>query len=55
MSVHAGAADGSVRVWDRRTLAEPLHHFQTHDKPIMRVEWAPYKAGECPALFTLMF
>ena len=43
---HAGAADGSVKVWDRRNLSTALHSFRPHNKPIMRVEWAPYKKGE---------
>ncbi|CAK0756589.1 hypothetical protein CVIRNUC_002468 [Coccomyxa viridis] len=40
-----GAADGTVRVWDRRHLSAPLFDFRPHDKPIIRVEWAPYKKG----------
>jgi hypothetical protein len=47
--VHAGAADGSLKVWDRRklpasgaaaTAAEAcLHIFAFHRDAIMRVEW----------------
>ncbi|EIE23954.1 WD40 repeat-like protein [Coccomyxa subellipsoidea C-169] len=40
-----GAADGSVKVWDRRQLKEAVHTFKLHDSAIMRVEWAPYKPG----------
>jgi hypothetical protein len=41
----AGAADGSVKVWDRRALGGALHTFALHASPIMRVEWAPYRKG----------
>ena len=41
----AGAADGSVKVWDRRHLKDAVHTFKLHDSAIMRVEWAPYKKG----------
>lgn len=43
--MRAGAADGTVKVWDRRRLSEALHTFKLHDSPINRVEWAPYKPG----------
>ena len=45
---NAGAADGSVKVWDKRDLSTALHSFRPHNKPIMRVEWAPYKKGKLP-------
>ena len=48
LSCYAGAADGSVKVWDRRNLSTALHSFRPHNKPIMRVEWAPYKKGKLP-------
>ena len=41
----AGAADGTVKVWDRRALGGALHTFALHSSPIMRVEWAPYRKG----------
>ncbi len=41
----AGAADGSVKVWDTRHLKDAMHTFKLHDSAIMRVEWAPYKKG----------
>lgn len=41
----AGAADGSVKVWDTRHLKDAVHTFKLHDSAIMRVEWAPYKKG----------
>ncbi len=35
-------------MWDRRNLSSALHSFRPHNKPIMRVEWAPYKKGMLP-------
>lgn len=35
-----------MRVWDRRQLARPLHHFTVHVKPTMRLEWSPMHAGK---------
>ncbi|KAK9838348.1 hypothetical protein WJX81_006464 [Elliptochloris bilobata] len=43
--VATGAADGSVRVWDKRELARPLHIFAVHVKPTMRMEWSPTHEG----------
>lgn len=43
--LRAGAADGSVRVWDTRELARPLHTFALHVKPTMRMEWSPTHPG----------
>ncbi|WIA34025.1 hypothetical protein OEZ86_012406 [Tetradesmus obliquus] len=47
-----GAADGSLKVWDRRKLpangAAPdgtLHTFAYHSEAIMRVEWHPSERG----------
>jgi WD40 repeat protein len=44
----AGAADGSLKVWDRRKLPASgsvadgtLHTFNYHSEAIMRVEWHP--------------
>ena len=37
-----------MKVWDRRNLSSALHSFRPHNKPIMRVEWAPYKKGKLP-------
>ena len=34
-----------MKVWDRRALGGALHTFQLQEKPIMRVEWAPYRKG----------
>jgi histone-binding protein RBBP4 len=46
--VATGAADGSLRVWDRRKLgaggeggSAPLKAFTFHRDAIMRVEWHP--------------
>jgi hypothetical protein len=41
----AGAADGSVKVWDRRATAAPAFAFQHHSEAVMRVEWSPHKPG----------
>jgi len=48
--VLAGAADGSVRVWDARDLAQPLHAFAVHVKPTMRLEWSPTHQGPRPGV-----
>ncbi len=48
--VLAGAADGSVRVWDARDLAQPLHAFAVHVKPTMRLEWSPTHPGPRPSM-----
>ncbi|KAK9814957.1 hypothetical protein WJX73_003132 [Symbiochloris irregularis] len=43
-----GAADGSVKVWDKRRLGVnhgPLHTFTLHRQATMRVEWAPWQSG----------
>ena len=42
-----------MRVWDRRHLSAPLFDFRPHDKPIIRVEWAPYKKGKSSLLYVL--
>lgn len=45
----AGAADGTIKVWDTRQLggANPpaLHTFSMHTEAVMRVEWSPHRAG----------
>lgn len=45
----AGAADGTIKVWDARQLggANPpaLHTFSMHTEAVMRVEWCPHRAG----------
>ncbi|KAK9855790.1 hypothetical protein WJX84_011228 [Apatococcus fuscideae] len=44
-----GAADGSLKVWDRRKLSsssapEAIFSCQHHSEPIMRLEWSPTAA-----------
>lgn len=45
----AGAADGTIKVWDSRQLgssnAPALHTFAVHTEAVMRVEWCPHRAG----------
>jgi hypothetical protein len=52
----AGAADGSLKVWDRRKLPAngsvadgTLHTFNYHSEAIMRVEWHPTERVSCQA------
>mmetsp|Transcript_6765 Transcript_6765/g.19508 ORF Transcript_6765/g.19508 Transcript_6765/m.19508 type:complete len:559 (-) Transcript_6765:257-1933(-) len=44
-----GAADGTVKIWDQRTLggnrATALHTFAVHTEAVMHVEWCPHRAG----------
>jgi WD40 repeat protein len=37
-----GAADGSVRLWDRRHLNAPLHETRAHAGSVMTMQWAPF-------------
>ena len=43
--IATGAADGTLKVWDRRMLTSPnacAFSFSFHKKAIMRVEWDPF-------------
>lgn len=40
-----GAADASLKVWDRRNLGSPAFTFLHHTEAIMRAEWSPHRAG----------
>lgn len=35
--------DKIVRVWDTRTLREPLHHLRGHRGDVVVVQWAPFR------------
>ncbi len=54
MLLLTGAADGSLKVWDRRKLSssgvapEAVFSCQHHTAPIMRLEWSP-SAANCLA------
>ncbi|KAJ1461881.1 WD40-repeat-containing domain protein [Pelagophyceae sp. CCMP2097] len=37
-----GGADGSVRLWDRRKLGNPLHETLAHSGSVMTMQWAPF-------------
>lgn len=41
----AGAADGTLRVWDRRKTASPAFSFHHHSQAVTVVEWCPQQAG----------
>lgn len=48
----AGAADGSLKVWDKRKLTQEGGHalftFNYHTGPVLRAEWSPSAPGETP-------
>lgn len=44
-SLLAGAADGTLRVWDRRKTATPAFAFHHHSQAVTVVEWCPQQAG----------
>ena len=46
----AGAADGSLKVWDRRNTGKAAFSLDMHTSPLLRVEWANYpnNPGEVP-------
>lgn len=39
-----GAADGTVKVWDRRNFAEPLISLSHHSGAVTNVEWSAHSA-----------
>lgn len=41
----AGAADGTVRVWDRRSTGSPAWAFTYHSHAVTGVEWSPHRKG----------
>ena len=41
----AGAADGGLKVWDKRKLDQAAFSFGVHSRALMRVEWASYGSG----------
>lgn len=43
--VVTGAADGTVKVWDRRRPDGAVHSFHHHSAAAMHVEWSPHRAG----------
>lgn len=43
--VTTGAADGSVRVWDRRKLQPPVVVLNHHNGAVTNVEWSPHVAS----------
>ena len=43
--VVTGAADGSLRVWDRRRADTALFSFHHHAAAAMHVEWSPHRPG----------
>ena len=49
VSYHAtGAADGSLRIWDRRKIGgkdAALFTFDLHTEALMHVEWCPHRPG----------
>jgi len=40
--VATGAADGGLKVWDKRNTGQAAFSFDTHTSPLLRVEWANY-------------
>ena len=51
----AGAADGSLKVWDKRKLAadgggHALFTFNHHTGAVLRAEWSPSAPGEVQTL-----
>ncbi len=43
-----GAADGSLRIWDRRKIGgkdAALFTFDLHTEALMHVEWCPHRPG----------
>jgi len=53
----AGAADGGLKVWDKRNTGQAAFSFDTHTSPLLRVEWANYpkNPGDCLPLFLGMY
>ena len=52
----AGAADGSLKVWDKRKLAadgggHALFTFNHHTGAVLRAEWSPSAPGGVSMLF----
>ena len=47
LSLHrsAGAADGSLKIWDRRKPNEATYSSSFHTRSLLRVEWANYRPG----------
>lgn len=47
--IATGAADGTVKVWDSRSLggnrATALYTFAVHTEAVMHVEWCPHRSG----------
>jgi len=41
----AGAADGTLQVWDRRKASSPVFSFHHHSQAVTVVEWCPQQAG----------
>ena len=44
----AGAADGSLRIWDRRKIGgkdAAMFTFDLHTEALMHVEWCPHRPG----------
>ncbi len=37
-----GAADGTVKIWDRRNTSSALFSFSLHQGAVMHVEWCPH-------------
>ena len=46
----AGAADGSLKIWDKRKLGpdggNALFTFNHHTGAVLRAEWSPSSPGE---------
>ncbi|KAH8048904.1 hypothetical protein JL720_15756 [Aureococcus anophagefferens] len=38
-----GSADRTVKLWDMRQLAEPLHVFENFDGDVLQVQWSPHE------------
>ncbi|KAK7238955.1 histone-binding protein [Aureococcus anophagefferens] len=38
-----GSADRTVKLWDMRQLAEPLHVFSDFDGDVLQVQWSPHE------------
>ncbi|KAH8065391.1 hypothetical protein JL720_12808 [Aureococcus anophagefferens] len=38
-----GSADRTVKLWDMRQLAEPLHVFSDFDGGVLQVQWSPHE------------
>ena len=49
--VVSGADDGSMRIWDLRSLSsgQPVARFHWHKAPITSVEWSPHESSTIAA------